>query len=249
MTATHIPTENHMETIIDTSNASPELFASFLSAQAEIENATKNANNPFHKSKYADLNEVLAVVKPAFVKHKLGFMQFPSFDGSLASITTLLADDKGAFITFITSCTPAKSDAQGIGAASTYLRRYALAGLAGIYQEDDDGNSAMHDRKPTPAKRKAEPQLKTPSPRAKMMSEFRSDMIKEGRAAGVVPTDDKEALAWANELIKGQAKATNCDLKQIDAWSDDDYGRLTDAAMKAFYDLRDAKSEPEATNA
>lgn len=44
---------------------------------------------------------------------------------------------------------PAKSDAQGIGSATTYLRRYGAAAVAGIAQEDDDGQAAAHNNKPT----------------------------------------------------------------------------------------------------
>ena len=201
-------------TTMDTSHSSPELFASFLAAQAEIENATKNASNPFHKSKYADLNEVLGVVKPAFVTHKLAFMQFPSFDGHLASITTLVANDKGAFITFTSSCVPAKSDAQAIGAASTYLRRYALAGLAGIYQEDDDGNAARHDRKPTPAK--AQEKLKPANPHLDAINNMRESLIESALAVGVVPSK-ADGVKWFNTLAKtasdkiGKATATMTD--------------------------------------
>ena len=56
----------------------------------------------------------------------------------------------GGYITSTASCVPAKTDAQGIGAATTYLRRYSAAAAAGIAQEDDDGTAAAHDRKPEP---------------------------------------------------------------------------------------------------
>jgi regulator of sirC expression with transglutaminase-like and TPR domain len=35
----------------------------------------------------------------------------------------------------------AKQDAQGFGSAMTYARRYALAAITGLYQDDDDGNT------------------------------------------------------------------------------------------------------------
>jgi hypothetical protein len=53
---------------------------------------------------------------------------------------------------------PAKTDAQGVGSATTYLRRYSLASVCGIAQEDDDGNSAAHNGKPAPVKSKPEGQ-------------------------------------------------------------------------------------------
>ena len=133
---------------MNTDHATPELFASLAKAQGEIENAAKNSANPHFKSKYADLAEVLNTVRPPFAKHGLSLCQFPSFDGALASVTTLIAHSGGGYLTAVASCVPAKSDAQGIGAATTYLRRYSAAAAAGIAQEDDDGQSAAHNGKP-----------------------------------------------------------------------------------------------------
>lgn len=130
--------------------ATPELYAALSTAQGEIENATKSSTNPHFKSKYADLAEVLTTIRETFPKHGLSLTQAPSFDGSLAHVTTLVAHSGGGSIMSIASCSPAKTDAQGIGAATTYLRRYSASAMAGIAQEDDDGNSAAHDRKPEP---------------------------------------------------------------------------------------------------
>lgn len=135
---------------MDMTHANAELFDALASAQGEIENASKNAANPHFRSKYADLAEVLNTVRPVFSKHGLSLLQSPSFDGALASVTTLLSHKGGGYITATASAVPAKTDAQGIGAVTTYLRRYSAAGLAGIAQEDDDGQSARHEGKPAP---------------------------------------------------------------------------------------------------
>ncbi len=136
-------------------HATPELFAALAAAQGEIENASKNAANPHFRSKYADLAEVLNTIRPVFAKHGLSLIQSPAYDGSLAHVTTMLAHAGGGYITTTASCVPAKSDAQGIGSATTYLRRYSAAAVAGIAQEDDDGNAAAHDRKPITDKDRA----------------------------------------------------------------------------------------------
>lgn len=132
-------------------HATPELFAALSKAQGEIENATKNAKNPHFKSTYADLAEVLNTVRPVFASHGLSLTQAPSFDGSLASVTTVIGHSSGGYIVAVASCVPAKSDAQGIGSATTYLRRYGAAAAAGIAQEDDDGEAAKHDGMPKAA--------------------------------------------------------------------------------------------------
>lgn len=133
-------------------NATPELFSALAQAQAKIENASKNASNPHFRSKYADLAEVLSTIREVFPENGLSLIQSPSFDGSVVSVTSILAHSGGGYLTSTLSCVPAKTDAQGVGAATTYLRRYGGAAIAGIAQEDDDGNAAAHNRKPLPPK-------------------------------------------------------------------------------------------------
>ena len=135
---------------MNTDHATPELFAAISKAQAEVENATKGSTNPHFKSKYADLAEVLNTVRPTFAKHGLSLLQSTAFEGSLVSVTTVVAHESGGHVSSVASCVPAKSDAQGIGAATTYLRRYGLAAMTGVAQEDDDGTGASHNREPVP---------------------------------------------------------------------------------------------------
>lgn len=139
-----------MSELIFIEKATPELFTALAKAQAEVENASKSSSNPHFKSKYADLAEVLNTVRPVFSKHGLSIVQAPSFDGARASVTTVIAHSGGGIIYSTASAVPAKSDAQGIGSATTYLRRYGLAAMAGIAQEDDDGQAAAHNKKPNP---------------------------------------------------------------------------------------------------
>lgn len=143
--------------IIYIEKATPELFTAYALAQGEVENASKSSNNPHFKSKYADLAEVLNTVRPVFAKHGLSIMQSTGFDGSLVSVTTLIGHKSGGVVYSTASCVPGKTDAQGIGSATTYLRRYSLAAMSGVAQEDDDGNAAAHNGKPTPIKPEGQP--------------------------------------------------------------------------------------------
>lgn len=133
-------------------HATPELVAALAAAQSEIGNPGKTSTNSHFKSTYADLAEVLNTLRPVFSAHKIAIVQAPSFDGSLVTVTTALLHSSGGCITSELACVPAKSDAQGIGAAVTYLRRYALAAMAGIAQEDLDGNDSAHGQRPMVAK-------------------------------------------------------------------------------------------------
>lgn len=120
-----------------------ELATALASAQGEIENASKASNNPHFKSKYADLAEVLNTVRPVFAKHGLSISQFPSFEAGVVSVETILMHKSGQWLSGTISAPVSKQDAQGVGSATTYCRRYSLAAVAGIAQEDDDANAAV----------------------------------------------------------------------------------------------------------
>jgi hypothetical protein len=115
----------------------------YLKFQQEVENATKNASNPHFKSKYANLEQVLATVKPVLNDNKMVFLQqvVPADIGFVSVKTTLFCTESAEFVDS-TVTVPAGTDAQKYGSALTYARRYSLATLCGITQEDDDGNHA-----------------------------------------------------------------------------------------------------------
>jgi hypothetical protein len=119
------------------------ISAAIAKAQNEVENASKNAKNPHFKSKYADLAELLNTVRPVFSSHGLAIVQMPSFVDGIASVETMISHSSGEWISSICSSPVGKQDAQGVGSAITYLRRYSLAAMCGIAQEDDDANSAV----------------------------------------------------------------------------------------------------------
>ena len=133
---------------MNTDKSTPELFAALAKAQGEVENATKGSVNPHFRSKYADLAAVLNTIRPLFAKHGLSFLQSTAFDGAMVHVHSVLAHSSGGLVSSVASCVPAKTDAQGVGAATTYLRRYSAAAMGGIAQEDDDGQSAAHNTPP-----------------------------------------------------------------------------------------------------
>lgn len=181
---------------MNTEHANPALFAALSAAQGEIENANKNAANPHFKSKYADLAEVLNTVRPVFAKHGLSLTQCPAFDGARASVTTLVAHKDGGYIVATASCVPAKSDAQGVGSATTYLRRYSAAAMAGIAQEDDDGQSAAHNRKPEPVQTIAHRGTPTGGVWEAQSEESRAYLLKlAGEVAGLFASEGPGAAA------------------------------------------------------
>lgn len=186
---------------MELSNANAPLFAALAKAQAEVENAIKGNVNPHFKSRYADLAEVLNTVRPTFARHGLSILQSTAFDGINVSVTTTLAHAEGGWVSSCASCVPARVDAQGIGAATTYLRRYALAAMAGVAQEDEDGNAASHQQRPaTPAREDG--LLSATLETAQRQLDRCEDMDALGKAWATLPANVRKALGAHKDKCK-----------------------------------------------
>jgi hypothetical protein len=125
------------------SEAINEIATALAAAQAEIQNPSKSAENPFFKSRYADLAQVLSVVRPAFTKQHLSIVQMPyTSENGQIGVTTLISHGSGQWMQgeVALPLQVNKNVAQDAGSAITYLRRYALAAACGVAQEDTDGN-------------------------------------------------------------------------------------------------------------
>lgn len=135
------------------------LAAALAKFQAEVKNPANTAANPFFKSKYAPLPDILNIVRPLLSKHGLSIVQMPSGDGENITVATLLLHESGEWIEACPLTLRAdKTTAQGAGSAITYGRRYAVSALLGISSEDDDdGNHASKPEQKQPEQKKAEP--------------------------------------------------------------------------------------------
>lgn len=105
--------------------------------------AKKAANNPFFKSKYASLEEVIETVRAEAGKCGLTFTQLVDFEESKMFVTTILMHESGESISGRTPIlTKDNTDPQKMGSGITYAKRYGLQAAFGLPSEDDDGNSA-----------------------------------------------------------------------------------------------------------
>src|ERR1700730_6460394 len=125
-----------------TSESIAKIATAMLEAQKAITFASKDATNPHFKNRYADLPAVVDAVKPALNEAGIAFIQSagPSDDSKL-HLTTRLIHTSGEWIEGTLVMPLPKQDPQGYGSAMTYARRYALAAITGLYQDDDDGNA------------------------------------------------------------------------------------------------------------
>ena len=122
-----------------------ELMAAMNRAQLKMVPAKKEHENPFFKSKYADLATVWDALAP-FREEGIVLTQSPaeSPDGYIV-LDTQLTHLSGQWMRSRLKMRVAKEDPQGAGSALTYARRYALGCMTGLVTElDDDGNAASH---------------------------------------------------------------------------------------------------------
>jgi len=128
-----------------------EITKAMSQAQGEFRNALCNKINPYFNSGYADLGTIWDVVRPILVKHGLAIIQSPStiLDEKKVKISTILVHMSGEYFSdelelpgeFLGKDGNMKFNAQTIGIAVTYGRRYALSSILGIAAEEDtDGN-------------------------------------------------------------------------------------------------------------
>tara|TARA_R110002073_G_scaffold24811_1_gene83180 strand:- start:28 stop:549 length:522 start_codon:yes stop_codon:yes gene_type:complete len=118
------------------------IYENLFEAKKHIGKISKDSKNPFFKSKYFDINGLLNAVEPVLAENGLLLLQ-PIEDGKVITKIINVADG----VTIQSEMTlPALTDAQKLGSAITYFRRYTAQSLLGLQAEDDDANLAS--RKP-----------------------------------------------------------------------------------------------------
>jgi len=124
---------------------------------AEIKPVAKEATNPHFRSRYADLNTILAEVKPVLHKHGLYLLQ-PIEGGEV--FTRIVDAETGATVCESSLPLSGGGTPQQRGSEITYYRRYTLQSLLALEAEDDDANAATPS---APANRPAPPSGNNPN--------------------------------------------------------------------------------------
>lgn len=129
--------------MIKTSENVNELFKALAEFQSVVQQPKKDAANPFFKSKYVPLENVVDVIHEAGAPLGLHEATYPVQEDGMVGVGVIVTHASGQFIQYPpVLLRPAKNDPQGVGAALTYARRYALSAAFGIASEtDDDANS------------------------------------------------------------------------------------------------------------
>lgn len=126
-----------------TSDSIGKLAEALANAQGQITGALKDSNNPFFKSKYADLAACWDACRKPLADNGLAVIQSTAeADGRLYVVTTL-AHSSGEWLRGWMPVKVKDDGPQAMGSGITYARRYALAAMVGLAQIDDDAESAQ----------------------------------------------------------------------------------------------------------
>jgi len=230
------------------SDSIKEIATALAKFQAEVKNPANSADNPFFKSKYAPLNEILNIVRPILAKNGLSVLQMPGGDSQETSITTLLMHESGEWIESEPLTMKAvKNDPQGAGSVITYARRYSLSAILGISSEDDDdanhasGNNSgdSSSKKKTPATPpQTKPQGASSLPNGKVSAGQIND-IQKARIQELAKAVGKTGID-ITDLCKREYKKQYSQLTEAEA------GEII-ATLQIELDRKTAELEPPST--
>lgn len=199
-----------------------ELSKAFVKTQKELKQPLKDANNPFFKSKYVPLENVVESITKSASKNGIAFSQFPSQDeNGMTTVGTVVMHESGEWIEYDPiKIKPVKNDPQAVGSAITYAKRYALSAIFGITSDqDDDGNEATQ-----PAKSKSQPAKKqAPKTKKDAKTDEANALFAKLKNRGVI---DKTIMDYIAQYIAETGKPDTINtkieaMKELDAKMDE----------------------------
>jgi len=205
---------------METSPEIGELAKALCKAQALLEDAKKSSDNPFFKSKYADLTEVWNTCRKPLTDNGLSVVQGSSDHephAGLTTITTMLLHESGQWISGQLMMPLPKNDPQGVGSAITYGRRYGLSAMVGICPEDDDAEGAMPKRT-DPPKKTTPRSSSSPTEAVKPVVQvtLKGIEVADANAMPIILTNLRKTLGWNQEqydIFKGEVLGEGVELR------------------------------------
>ena len=177
------------------------LSKALVIASSEFKPVLMNSTNPFYKSKYADLGAVIETAKPILKNHGLAVSQLVEGENGQVGVTTLLIHESGEWLSsFVTIPVTGQNVAQEAGKAVTYLRRYALAAILGLYADEDTDGEGSHKEQPKQEKKTATEQFQSETGAVELVG-YLSDKVVS-MVADKKGLSKQDAVAALNELLK-----------------------------------------------
>ena len=179
------------------SKSRSSLFMALAKAQGQIEAAHKGQENPYFKSKYADIHDIGQAIKKPLADNDLFYMQMLEKGESPREvlIRTLVGHKSGEHIEFVSSfqCKEYENP-QKFGGIVTYAKRYALSGALGVTStermEDGDANIIA-------------------------MPEISDEVVKEKLQKAADQGLKEFNVAWKALPVKDRKKISPTDLKEL----------------------------------
>jgi len=185
-----------------------ELAKSLAKFQGEVKQPLKDKDNPFFKSKYVPLENVVDAINAVAPKHGLSYIQYPLNQDNKVGVITLLMHESGEWIeTEPIFAVPAKQDAQATGSVITYLKRYSLSAVFGITSDqDDDGNAGTgnDNKKANPVNNNAT----QPQTQNNLASEKQHKMIDAKIKAISAKTNKQPGVVYGEAMTKAKLNPT-----------------------------------------
>jgi hypothetical protein len=216
-----------------------EIAISLAKFNGEIGRIQKDGSNPFFKSSYATLDNIIDNVRPILQKHGLSIIQSTICEDEKVGVSTLLIHESGEWMeTEPLMMKPVKIDPQQAGSVISYLRRYSLTSFLSLSLgtgPDDDGNAATFGHT-NPNQYKPEPK---PYPRENMGSNTPSNSTGGGKMATepqikrllaklnvLAPLRESSLETLKNSYLKKHGISSFDEMSSKDIWS------LTDMVQK-----------------
>ncbi len=202
-----------------------KIAPALISFNSKISKISKDANNPFHKNKYATLDQIIDEVRPILNENKLIVMQNTHGEEGSVTVKTFLLHESGEWLESEgTTLKLAKNDPQGAGAGITYARRYDICAFLSLNTgEDDDGNSASgisKDKQKTQQKESySQAPKKASDKQIKLIHAKANDYIK-ARGEGVADdvTGALKKKIGLDSLTDATSSQASSMIKQLDTW-------------------------------
>lgn len=119
------------------------ILPALLKVKLALRPLVKDSDNPFYKSKYLELSDILSNLEPILHSEGLFLSQATIVrDGKTVVVNEITHAASGQYVASEFPAEPAKNDPQALGSAVSYARRYGIQSLLSLNVVDDDGNTA-----------------------------------------------------------------------------------------------------------
>ncbi|MCE5604759.1 ERF family protein [Staphylococcus pseudintermedius] len=192
-----------------------EINKAMVAFRKEVKQPLKDKNNPFFKSKYVPLENVVEAIDEAATPHGLSYTQWALNDkDGRVGVATMLMHESGEYIEYDPVFMNAeKNTPQGAGSLISYLKRYSLSAIFGITSDqDDDGNIASGKQ----AKSEPKASAKAIGTLKEEMLKFSELMQSLGKQVTIDDVQNQLGISDIQALTNAQISAL---IKKLDNWT------------------------------